>query len=197
MAIEHAKSCNDTRTQNCSVTELTFLKPKHKDVLEANGPKPKPELNPEALERKVDKGGNARFQQALTLAIESATCKPPEYKKSPLQELNAQESSKMASFIFASVENFGLNCNAPDAAPRNYSGIPLEPSMPTSGANAFGAYGVKGNSGDTEKYPTALYVLAASRASAKAQTWRRTLATSRAHFAQDPCLCSEQAFRPR
>ena len=32
MTIEHAKSCNGTRMQNFSVTELTTLKPKHKDV---------------------------------------------------------------------------------------------------------------------------------------------------------------------
>ena len=41
----------------------------------------------QALERKIDGGGNAKFQQALTFAIESTTGKPPVDKKNPLQIL--------------------------------------------------------------------------------------------------------------
>ena len=45
----------------------------------------------QAFERKLDGGGNARYQQALTLAIEATTGKPPPDKKSPLEELSAQD----------------------------------------------------------------------------------------------------------
>ena len=75
----------------------------------------------QALERKIDGGGNAKFQQALTFAIESTTGKPPVDKKNPLQNLSASQLAKVATLVSASVDNYGLNCNAPDSVPRDYS----------------------------------------------------------------------------
>ena len=96
----------------------------------------------QALERKIDGGGNAKFQQALTFAIESTTGKPPADKKNPLQNLSAPQLAKVATLVSASVDNYGLNCNAPGAVPRDYSGSTIALPMPRSGANAFGAHGV-------------------------------------------------------
>jgi hypothetical protein len=100
----------------------------------------------QARERKIDgggvTGGNAKFQQALTFAIESTTGKPPVDKKNPLQNLSASQLAKVTTLVFASVDNYGLNCNAPDAVPRDYSGSTIALPMPISGANAFGAHGV-------------------------------------------------------
>ena len=97
----------------------------------------------QAYERKVDGGGNAKFQQALTLAIEAATGRPPTDKKNPLQKLLPKQLSKVMSSISASVENYGLNRNAPGAVPRNYGEISPAQSMPPSGGNAFVAHGAK------------------------------------------------------
>ena len=108
-----------------------------KDVLE----------HQQALERKIDGGGNAKFQQALTFAIESTTGKPPVDKKNPLQNLSALQLAKVTTLVSASVDNYGLNCNAPDAVPRDYSGSTVALPMPMSGANAFGAHGTTGGSG--------------------------------------------------
>ena len=104
----------------------------------------------QAFERKVDGGGNAKFQQALTLAIEAATGGPPADKKNPLQELSPKQVSKVMSLISASVEKFGLNCNAPSAARRDYGERSPAQSMPSSGGNAFMAHGAKssGTSGN-------------------------------------------------
>ena len=108
----------------------------------------------QAFERKLDGGGNARYQQALTLAIEATTGKSPPDKKSPLEELSAQDLSKVATLISASVQNYGLNCNAPDSTPRDYgegSNAPSKSSSkPSSGANAFAAQSAKwsGTKGD-------------------------------------------------
>jgi hypothetical protein len=101
----------------------------------------------QALERKIDGGGNAKLQQALTFAIESTTGKSPVDKKNPLQNLSASQLAKVTTLVSASVENYGLNCNAPDAVPRDYRGSTLAIPMPISGENAFGAYGATGDSG--------------------------------------------------
>jgi hypothetical protein len=72
----------------------------------------------QAIERKVDVGGNAKFQQAPMLSIESATGEPPVDKKNPpLQNLSASQLAKVTTLVSASVDNYGLNCNAPDSYP--------------------------------------------------------------------------------
>jgi hypothetical protein len=96
----------------------------------------------QALEQKIDGGGNSKLQQALTFAIESTTGKPPVDKKNSLQNLSASQLAKVTTLVSASVDNCGLNCNAPDAVPRDYSGSTIALPMPISGANAFGAHGV-------------------------------------------------------
>ena len=101
----------------------------------------------QAVERKVDGGGNAKFQQALMFAIESTTGKPPLDKKNPLQNFSALHLAKVTTLVSASVDNYGLNCNAPDTVPRDYSESTLTLPMPISGANAFGAHGATGDSG--------------------------------------------------
>jgi len=56
----------------------------------------------QALERKIDGGGNAKFQQGLTFAIESTTGKPPADKKNPLQNLSASQLAKVTTLVSAS-----------------------------------------------------------------------------------------------
>ena len=51
----------------------------------------------QAIERKVDGGGNVKFQQAIMFAIESTTGKPPVDKKNPLQNLSALQLAKVTT----------------------------------------------------------------------------------------------------